>query len=322
MIDMSLLKNSLATLAAWAVVLCGYAGEAPGPGANTIIRVNPGTNAVIVVPPGANTITLVTQGTNAVVILYPGTNAVTLVTPGTNAAVQVRLGTNAMVQVRPAGAPPKTNGWNSLVAAGLTLTRGNSDTLLFTAKIATQKKDDRNEWLFQADGAYGVNNSVNSADSLHGLGQNNHLFSEKFYTYANADVLHDGIQDLKYRVSLSPGAGYYLIKTNTTLLSVEMGPGLVTEERGDTDETYMSLRMAEHWEHKLSPTAKLWEKVEILPQINKFDNYAANIEFGVDSAITRQLSLQVTFDDNYVNEPAAGRKSNDVKLVGGIAWKF
>ena len=63
-------------------------------------------------------------------------------------------------------------------------------------------------------------------------------------------------------------------------------------------------------------------KVEILPQVNNFDNYAANIEFGVDSAITKQLSLQVTFDDSYVNQPAYGRKGNDVKLVGGIAWKF
>jgi len=295
MFDLSTLKKIVVALAVVTFVWRGDAGDVPGPG----------TNAV----------TLVTRGTNAVVIVSSGTNSVTLVTQGTNAVVQIRQAANPAV-------PPKTNRWSSLVAAGITLTRGNSDTLLVTAKIATQKKDDRSEWLFEADGAYGANNSVSSAESLHGISQYNHLFTQRFYSYANVDADHDGIQDLKYRVSLSPGVGYYLIKSKPTLLSVEMGPGLVTEKRGDTDETYASLRMAEHWEHKLSQSAKLWEKVEILPQVNNFDNYAANIEFGVDSAITKQLSLQVTFDDSYVNQPAYGRKGNDVKLVGGIAWKF
>jgi len=212
--------------------------------------------------------------------------------------------------------------WESSIAAGLTVTRGNSDTLLFTAKFQTQKKAPQNEWIYEADAAYGENDSIESEDILHGNAQYNHLFSERLYGYASADALHDGIQDLQYQVTLSPGAGYYFIKTVPTSLVGEIGPGIITQRRGEDEETYMTLRLAEHWDQKLNGNAKCWEKAELLPEVTKFDNYIINAEIGVESALSKRLSLQVTLDDNFVNEPAAGRKNNDVRLVSGIVYKF
>jgi putative salt-induced outer membrane protein YdiY len=229
--------------------------------------------------------------------------------------------TNAVAATNPV-IPVKKTVWQSQVSAGLTLTRGNSDTVLFVSKIQTQNKQPQNEWLLEADSAYGENNSVLSEDILHGSAQYNHIVSERFYGYGNLSALHDGIQDLAYQVSLSPGAGYYFIKTLPTSLVGEIGPGIICERRGEDDQTYMSLRLAEHWDQKLNPTAKLWEKVEVLPEATKFDNYIVNSEFGVETSLTKRLSLQVTFDDNFVNEPAAGRKNNDARLVSSIVYKF
>jgi len=154
------------------------------------------------------------------------------------------------------------------------------------------------------------------------MAQYNHLFSPIFYGFANADALHDGIQDLKYRLSLSPGVGYYFVKTKATTLGGEFGPGVVTEDRGNEDQTYASLRLSENFDQKLSQSARLWEKAELIPQINQLDNYIVNAEVGVETALTKRLSLQVIFDENYVNQPAAGREKNDIKLVSGIAYKF
>ena len=47
--------------------------------------------------------------------------------------------------------------WESSVSLGLTLTRGNSDTLLFTAGAVTDKKTPDNEFKLGADAAYGEN---------------------------------------------------------------------------------------------------------------------------------------------------------------------
>jgi len=233
----------------------------------------------------------------------------------TNSVVASSAATNSFV-------PVKKPAWQSQVSAGLTLTRGNSDTVLFASKFQTQKKQPQNEWLFEADATYGEDNHVLSEEILHGSGQYNHNVTQRFYGFGNLDAVHDGIQDLAYQVSLSPGAGYYFIKTLPTSLVGEIGPGIICERRGEDDQTYMSLRLGEHWDQKLNPTAKLWEKVEVLPEVTKFDNYIVNSQFGVETALTKKLSLQVTLDDNFVNEPAAGRKNNDARLISSIVYKF
>ena len=58
---------------------------------------------------------------------------------------------------------------------------------------------------------------MQSANNAHAFGQYNHLFTERFFGYFRTDALHDEIADLQYRVTLSPGVGYYFVKqTNTT----------------------------------------------------------------------------------------------------------
>src|SRR6187200_234895 len=46
-------------------------------------------------------------------------------------------------------------GWDTSAALGLTVTRGNSDTLLFTGNIITGKKWDQHEVALGADATYG-----------------------------------------------------------------------------------------------------------------------------------------------------------------------
>ncbi len=225
--------------------------------------------------------------------------------------------------------------WESTAGLGLTLTRGNSDTVLVTANFLTQKKDPITEWAFGADGAYGENkvettvgNTTTSRDvknneSLHAFGQYNHLFNERFFGYARIEGLHDGIADLDYRLTLSPGAGYYFIKQKETTLAGEAGPGLTLQQLGGAATTYATLRLAERFEHKFaSHGARLWQNIELLPQVNKVDNYLVNAEIGIAAPLSKKISLQTYLDDNYVNEPATGRKANDVKLVSGITYKF
>ena len=216
-------------------------------------------------------------------------------------------------------APPK---WESSAFAGLTLTRGNSDTILFAANVKTQRKDPENEWALGADVTYGENNSVKNNETIHGFGQYNRLFSERFYGYVRLDALHDAIADVDYRLTLSPGAGYYLIKTNQTTLSVEAGPGVIHEKRGSTDETYLTLRLAERFEHKFSDTARLWQTLEFLPQVERFQNTLVNAEVGLEASLTKKLALSVVLQDTYDNEPAPGRKKNDLKLISGLTYKF
>jgi putative salt-induced outer membrane protein YdiY len=212
--------------------------------------------------------------------------------------------------------------WESSVSAGLSLTKGNSDTLLTTVAFKTHMKTPTNEFMFGMDGSYGENNSVKNNESLHGVGQYNHLFTERFYGFFNLEGLHDGIADLQYRFTLSPGAGYYFLKETNTMLAGELGPSLIFQRLGEVDTAYASLRLAERFEHKLNKDSRVWEKAEILPQMNKFENFLVNAEAGAEAALTKTFSLRVTLQDNFVNQPAPGRKENDVKLISSLVYKF
>jgi putative salt-induced outer membrane protein YdiY len=220
-------------------------------------------------------------------------------------------------------APPKSPPWDASAAAGLTLTRGNSKTLLFTANLAAAKKWDQNELGLGADGVYGENDNVKNAEQLHGFGQYNRLVGDRIFAYLRVEGLHDGIADIKYRISVGPGGGYYFIKTTNTMLRAEIGPGYIYERDGDgTTHSYMSLRLAERFERKLNDHAKIWQAVEVLPEVDRFSNYIITGEVGVETTMTKKLNLMTYIQDCYHSEPAAGRLKNDLKLVSAIKYKF
>jgi len=212
--------------------------------------------------------------------------------------------------------------WESSIAVGFSLTKGNSDTLLTTAAFKTSKKAVENEYMFGVDGSYGENNSVKNNETLHGVGQYNHLFTDRFYGFLNIEALHDGIADLDYRFTFSPGAGYYFLKETNTTLAGEAGPGLISERLGGVDTTYATLRLAERFEYKLNNGARVWEKAEFLPQVNKLRNFLVNAEVGAEASLIKTLSLRVTLQDNFINQPAPGRKKYDVKIISSLVYKF
>jgi len=212
--------------------------------------------------------------------------------------------------------------WEGTVALGLTATAGNVNSALVTGNFRAHRKTPRDEWTLAADAAYGEVSSVKNAETLHGVVQYNHLFDERWYGYANTEALHDAIADVVYRFTFSPGVGYYLVKEKETSLAVEAGPAVLTEKLDDEYHTYPVARLAERFEHKFDAHARLWQNVEILPPVNDPPGFLVNAEIGVETPLTKLLSLQTYVDDNYANRPAPGFKDNDVKVVSGLAIKF
>lgn len=221
----------------------------------------------------------------------------------------------------PAEEPPKPK-WETTARAGVTVTRGNSDTVLFTSSVQAQRLWDKNELRLGANGAYGKNEEVKNTETLHGVAQFNRLFSERMFGYARLDALHDAIADVEYRFTFSPGGGYYFLKKATTSLSAEVGPGIVYEKLGRGSNTYLTLRAGERFEHKLNDRARVWQSLEWLPQVDDFSNYLLNAEVGVETALTKRTTLAVIAQNTYDNVPAPGRQKNDLKIVAQIGYKF
>ena len=215
-------------------------------------------------------------------------------------------------------------GWETTAAAGLTLTRGNSDTFLGTVSLDTSRKWTNDEARLGVSGAYGEANSVRNQKSVNGYGQYNRLFNARLYGGLRVDGLYDEIAGIDYRFKVSPLLGYYLIKEEKTSLSLETGPSVIFERlRGTDQKTYAAIRFGERFEHKLTDTTKLWQTLEYLPQLDRWtEKYLLIGEVGIDAAITKKVSLRAVFQDMFDNLPAPGRKKNDMRLIVGIAYKF
>ena len=256
--------------------------------------------------------------TNAVTLTNYVTVEVTNVVTITNvvsAAAAVPVATNAVTEV-------KKSPWEGSVSAGLTLTRGNSHTLLYSGTVQVKRKTPENEFLLGGNGAYGSQNSEATVNNYGGYSQWNHLFTERFYSYIRVDAQRDVVADLDYRYNIGPGAGYYLVKATNTTLSVEAGAGMQYERLGGNYNSFGTLRFAENFEHKINDHARIWEKAEILPQLDRYQNYVVNFEVGIETTITKVLALKTYLDDTYQSQPAAGRYRNDVKIVTAASYKF
>jgi putative salt-induced outer membrane protein len=216
----------------------------------------------------------------------------------------------------------KTYPWESSVSAGLTMTRGNTSTTLFTADFLTKRKTPTDEYMFFLGGAYGEQNSTDTVNNYKASAQWNHLFTDRFYGYVRAEGLRDIIADLDYRLTVGPGLGYYLIKETNTTLAAEAGANFEAQKLGGHDQTFATVRLAERYEYKFNDHARLWENAEIFPQVDKFENYVVNFEIGIEASLTKSFSLKTYLDDTYANRPALGRKKNDVKIVAGVSYKF
>ena len=212
--------------------------------------------------------------------------------------------------------------WKGSVTVGATMTRGNSDSVVATAKLDAQRRSPVNELILGADGAYGEANGVKNYESIHGYAQDNHFFTPRFFGFLRGDGLHDGIKDIDYRYTLSPGVGYYLLRETNLNFAVEAGPSMIAEKQDGSSTIYAGARLADRFEYKLSPSTRVWETTEVIPEVDRFNNFIINGEVGIETAITKRLSLQVYAQDNYVNEPSPGYKFNDIRLVSGLTFKF
>ena len=256
------------------------------------------------------------------------TTVTTVVTTAVNATNTI-ITTNVTTAVT---LSPPLPAWQTTFTFGLTVTGGNTKTLLAGVDLSTQLKTPVNEYLFDVNGAYGENDEVVNAESLDGSGQYNRLATERLYYGIKVEGYHDSIAGIDYRLTASPLVGYYLIKTTNTSLVAEIGPGYIyqrdeyepagTSTGSDSTSSHATIRLAERFDHEFNANTKIWEKVEVIPEVNNFGNFYSDGEIGVSSTLSKHTALTTYIDDTYYQVPSAGRLRNDVKLVSGITYKF
>jgi putative salt-induced outer membrane protein YdiY len=227
---------------------------------------------------------------------------------------------------------PVEQPWKSTVAAGVNLSRGNTHNMLLNGSAVSEYKKDANEARIGIEANYGETEvtttngekkTETNVENSKAFAEYRRLLNERLYAYAKGEVLNDDIANIDLRCLLGPGLGYYLLKSEVQTLGVEGGVTYIRQKLADVPaDDYVALRAAQTYTLKVSKTAKIWESVEYLPAIDDASKYFINAEVGAEAAMNSRLSLRIVAQDKYNNEPAAGKKANDLQLIGGFTYRL
>jgi len=212
--------------------------------------------------------------------------------------------------------------WQYVFDLGVTMTNGNSDSILATAGLAVSREVGKHEYDASLSYTYGEESSETTNDEVLADAAWNYLISEYSYSGLRFEFRRDDLADIDYRASLSGVLGRYFIKTEETQLSAEVGFGATFESLGEDSSEYMNVYIGEKFEHALNDQTSIYQNLKVTAPVDELDNFSLIAEAGLRTSLTDKLSLKVYVEDKYEAQPATGRKHNDFKFVTGVTYKF
>lgn len=221
-----------------------------------------------------------------------------------------------------AAAEEPAMGWVTTAALGLSLAKGNSDSLQASLAYDTAFRSSSNEFFLNAAYSYGQVDGTTASDALAASIRYNRLLTDRFYVGGGVGYLRDDIAQVSYRLTPNALLGYYLIKNDRMTLAVEGGPAYVFEDVAGIEDNYFALRAAQRFTWNIGPRLTFNQSLVADADPNDFDNTLYTLSAYLDADITSNLSWRLAGTYVYDNQPGAGLEKEDLTLTSGIAVQF
>ena len=207
---------------------------------------------------------------------------------------------------------------------GVVWTEGNSDTLKANASLLYEgERESVGSLRAGIEANYGETKidreRETDTENISAFFNARKTLSERTYAGLFGSGLYDSIADIDYRLVLGPTAGVILFTDERTEVSAEIGPAYVWEKVDDVSNDYAALRIAQRLDYQISDTARLWQQVEYIPELDDLDNYLLNSEIGVSAALTARTSLRLVVQSRYDNTPAPDAERHDLTVISGVS---
>jgi putative salt-induced outer membrane protein YdiY len=234
--------------------------------------------------------------------------------------------------------PHLTDFWSGLLDTGLSLTRGNSDSLTFSlsGKAARTTEQDKISVYTTAIYSDSTINGVNSttAHAIRGGVRGDLNVSDHLFTFGFTDFEYDQFQDLDLRNVVGGGLGYHVIKTKATTFDVFAGGDFDQDFFGAIAATttapatpavtrkYGEVDLGETFNAKVNSRTTITEQFSLFPDVSNTGNYRFQFDATAATKLKSWLSWQVTGSDRFLSDPLPGFKTNDLLLSTGIRLTF
>jgi putative salt-induced outer membrane protein YdiY len=234
--------------------------------------------------------------------------------------------------------PHLTDFWSGLLDTGLSLTRGNSESLTYSlaGKAARTTEQDKISVYTTAIYTDSTVNGVSSttAHAIRGGIRGDLNVSNKLFVFGFTDFEYDQFQDLDLRNVVGGGLGYHVIKSKSTTFDVFAGGDFDQDFFGAIAATattpampavtrkYGEVVTGETFNAKINNRTTITEQFSLYPNVSSTGSYRFQFDATAATKLKNWLSWQVTYSDRFLSNPLPGFKTNDLILSTGVRLTF
>jgi hypothetical protein len=223
--------------------------------------------------------------------------------------------------------PGLTDLWVGAAEFGMSLARGNSDTLTFAAGADAVRATRRDKTSVYANVIRSTNrvNGVRetSASALRFGGRYDINFSKKMFGFGFADVEYNRFQLVEPRLILGGGLGRNIIKNDRTVFDIFGGASSNQEFfTNGTRRRTAEVLFGEELTRRLNNISTLKQRFVVYPNVSDFGEHRSVFDLSLLTSLSSRLSWYVTVGNRYVSNPLPGAKSNDLLFTTGIRTSF
>jgi putative salt-induced outer membrane protein len=228
--------------------------------------------------------------------------------------------------------------WSGLLDTGLSLTRGNSESLTYNLSGKAARVTDLDKIYVYTTAIYtdSTVDHINSttAHAIRGGIRGDLNVGDKFFVFGFTDFEYDQFQDLDLRNVVGGGLGYHIINTKATTFDVFAGgdfdqdffgaiaatatapaTAAVTRKTGEVD-------LGETFNAKINNRTTITQQFSLYPNVSNTGSFRFQFDTTAATKLKNWLSWQVTYSDRFLSDPLPGFKKNDLLLSTGIRLTF
>ena len=268
------------------------------------------------------------------VVRYRDLTTATLPVTVVNGAYQV--GETALDMANVKDIDPAPEGWHGSVNFSGTVTRGNTvgESASLTADVNRRWEKDRltaDAGYYYAASGDSKQDKQKTTSRFEAQAQEDHFWSQKFYTYVNGKYETDRIMDLEYRWRVGLGGGYQWLENDDfgfgkVSFNQEVGMSYVGEKFEHVDDdNYGAFRYAHHlaWEIAAVKNLSFAHNLEWLPQVDEWaDNYIIDADAGIVYKFSANWQLVAKVEWDYKSKVAPGTKHSDLRYILGLGYTW
>lgn len=217
--------------------------------------------------------------------------------------------------------------WAGTANFGWAGAAGNAQTLTFTTglKASRPTSADETSIYFNAIKASALVEGENSgtAEAVRGgWAYSRNVASRQFVNFFN-DYEYDRFQSLDLRFVAGSGIGFRLWRGERGKFDV-LGGMAYSREAFSTPLTRNSAEA--YWGNELNlplnTIITITQSYRMFNNVTETGDYRINFDVGATNRLTEWLSWNVSLNDRYLNNPAAGRKRNDFLYTTSLGFRF